>query len=176
MRGGRWSSATGGLGCTAIVPTRYSGTVAEVAALDAHIKLMRAAGAVAARLERRLGALGLTESQFGVLEILLHLGPLSQRAIGRKLFRSGGNVTVVVDNLEKRDLVRRTRGTADRRQVTVDLTPTGRRLIEELFPGHAAAIAALYAALTPAEQAHLGALAKKLGLSVTTTAEPPTSE
>jgi MarR family 2-MHQ and catechol resistance regulon transcriptional repressor len=89
---------------------------------------------------------------------------LHQRRLGQKLFTSGANITVVVDNLEKRSLVRRDRDRKDRRQVTVSLTPAGRHLIESVFPAHAARIAALYRALSAEEQDALGALSKKLGL------------
>ena len=46
---------------------------------------------------------------------LLHLGPMHQRELGRKLLKSSGNITLVVDNLEKRGLVRREREREDRR-------------------------------------------------------------
>jgi MarR family transcriptional regulator, 2-MHQ and catechol-resistance regulon repressor len=144
--------------------TRYKGTPTEVRALDAYIKLMRAANSVNARLERRLLGLGLTENQFGVLETLFHLGPLHQRELGQKLFTTGGNITMVIDNLEKRGLARRERGTADRRYVTVHLTDAGRDLIARIFPGHVAAIVAELAILSPAEQDELGRLCRKLGL------------
>jgi MarR family 2-MHQ and catechol resistance regulon transcriptional repressor len=127
------------------------------------VKLMRAADSVQAPLERRLESLGLTEGQFGVLEILLHLGPQSPGALGRKSFRSGGNITTVLDNLERRGLVRREREPRDLRSFRVSLTPAGRRLIGRLFPGHAEAITAVLSALTPAEQVTLGRLLKKLG-------------
>jgi MarR family 2-MHQ and catechol resistance regulon transcriptional repressor len=126
---------------------------------------MRAADSVRSRLERRLLRLGLTENQFGVLETLLHLGPLHQRDLGRKLFTTGANITVIVDNLERRGLVLRTRDTADRRLVAVSLTPEGKRLVEALFPAHVARIVELYSVLTPEEQDDLGALCKTLGLA-----------
>jgi MarR family transcriptional regulator, 2-MHQ and catechol-resistance regulon repressor len=144
--------------------TRYAGKPSEVRALDAYIKLMRATNTVQGNLDRKLLAQSLTENQFGVLEMLLHLGPLTQRDIGVKLFTSNGNVTVVVDNLEKRYLVRRVRDRADRRLITVHLTPEGRRLIEWIFPGHVAAVVGEFSRLTAAEQEELGRLCKKLGL------------
>jgi MarR family 2-MHQ and catechol resistance regulon transcriptional repressor len=76
---------------------------------------------------------------------------------------SGGNITTVVDNLERRRLVRRERGD-DRRNVTVHLTPEGRRLISKVFPAHAAAIAEAFSALTGPEQEELARLTRKLGL------------
>src|SRR5918912_1458253 len=129
--------------------TKYRGSAAEVRALDALIKLSRAAESTDARLAGLLDEAGLTDGQFGVLETLYHLGPLHQRELGAKLLRSSGNVTLVVDNLEKRGLVRRERGVEDRRFVTVHLTEAGRRLIARLFPRHAARITAEMNVLTP---------------------------
>ena len=100
-----------------------------------------------------------------MLESLLHLGPLTQGVIGRKLLKSSGNITVVIDNLEKRGLVRRDRSTEDRRQVFVSLTPEGEELIRRIFPEHARAITDEFSALTPDEQRELGRLCKKLGLA-----------
>lgn len=147
------------------MPTHYRGADADVRALDTFIKLVRAAESVTARIARRIAGYGLTEGQFGVLEMLLHLGPLSQRDIGRKQLRSGGNVTMVVDNLERRGLVRRERAAHDRRLTIVHLTDAGRALIEGIFPGHVREIARALAALTPEEQAELGRLCRKLGLA-----------
>lgn len=144
--------------------THYKGTPAEICALDAYIKIMRAAESLLARTSQQLAADQLTVSQFGVLEALLHLGPLSQRQLGAKLLKSSGNITMVIDNLEKRQLVERRRDSADRRVVTVHLTDPGRALIEELFPRHLQHILAQMNILTPEEQTQLGHLCRKLGL------------
>jgi MarR family 2-MHQ and catechol resistance regulon transcriptional repressor len=135
-------------------------------ALDTYVKLMRCATSVQAHLERRLLGLGLTDSQFGVLEALLHLGPSPQHELGRALFTSRANVTTVVDNLEKRGLVRRERGTLDRRLVIVHPTDDGRDLIERIFPGQVQEIVTTFAVLSATDQEHLGRLCKQLGTSV----------
>jgi len=147
------------------VTTHDRGHDAERRALDAYIKLMRASDSVAAQLKRSLSRDGLTPSQLGVLEALLHKGPLCQTDLSAKILKSTGNLTTVVDNLERRGLVRRDRNAQDRRFVTVSLTPEGRALIDGYFPTHAAAITRTMAALTPAEQDALAALCRKLGLA-----------
>ena len=145
------------------MPTHYQGTHRERTALNAYIKLTRASETIAARLAGALARHGLTIGQLGVLEALLHLGPMCQNELGRKLLRSGGNVTTVLDNVERRGLVRRRRGPEDRRFVTVELTAEGRRFIKGVFPGHAADITRLFSALTAAEQGELARLCGKLG-------------
>lgn len=146
--------------------TRHRGTPAEIRALNAFIVLMRAADAVTARLTAELSKVSLTESQFGVLEALHHLGPMCQAELGRKILKTSGNMTMVIDNLEKRHLVRRERDEHDRRYISVHLTTEGEALIGEFFPGHAARIASVMGALTESEQEELRRLCRKLGTSV----------
>ena len=134
-------------------------------ALRAYVKLLRAGKAVLARVEPRLAAAGLTPTQLGVLEAILHKGPLTQRELGRKVLTSAGNMTDVVDKLEARGLVRRTRSRQDRRIAVVGLTAAGETLIKGLFPAHARDIAAAMSGLSDAEQQLLGGLLRKLGLS-----------
>ena len=144
---------------------RYRGNKAETRALRTYVKLMRAAESVTARTHRHLSSTGLTVSQFAVLEALYQLGPLSQREIGEKILRSSGNITMVIDNLEKNGWVRRERNEADRRFFIVHLTDNGYNLINKIFPPHAAVITKDLGVLTAAEQDALGRLCKKLGLS-----------
>ncbi len=145
------------------MPSHYHGTPQEIQALDTFIKLTRAVDSLYARLARR-GALGdLTLSQFGVLEALYHLGSMSQSEICSKLLKSGGNMTLVIDNLEKHGLVQRNQHTQDRRITKVTLTPAGRDLIEEVLPGQVAAIVEEMNTITSDEQKELGQLCKKLG-------------
>jgi len=145
------------------MPTHYHGTPDEIRALDTWIKLTRAVDSFGARLADAGTCADVTISQFGVLEALHHLGPLRQGEISAKLLRSGGNITLVVDNLEARGLVRRERAVNDRRVVTVSLTEAGETLIAELFPQHVCAIVEEMSVLTADEQETLGRLCRKLG-------------
>lgn len=145
------------------MPTHYSGTTQEVTALNAFIKLTRSVEALAARLSRSSVLEGLTLSQFGALETLYHLGPMCQSELGEKLLRSGGNITLVVDNLEKCGLVHRERVPEDRRMIRVSLTEAGRELIERVFPRQMQRIVGEMSILTLEELNTLGALCKKLG-------------
>lgn len=111
-----------------------------------------------------MASAGLSTSQFAVLDALLHLGPLCQKELGEKILKTSGNMTMVIDNLEKGGLVIRERQIDDRRFVLVHLSDGGRALMVDLFPRHAAAISREMAILSPAEQDELGRLCKKLGL------------
>ncbi|MBU5615313.1 MarR family winged helix-turn-helix transcriptional regulator [Geomonas azotofigens] len=133
-------------------------------ALNTYTKLMRGAESVTVRVGRKMSDAGLTISQFGVLEALLHKGPMCQRDVASKILKSTGNITLVIDNLEKQGLVQRERSLEDRRYCTVLLTEKGRGLIEATFAEVEAAIVAEMGVLTDAEQETLGKLCKKLGL------------
>jgi MarR family transcriptional regulator, 2-MHQ and catechol-resistance regulon repressor len=147
------------------MPTHYQGTPEEELALDTMIKFTRANSSFETRMLSH-GSLGeLTLSQFGVLEILYHLGPVCQGTLSQKLLKSSGNITLVLDNLEKHGLVRRIRSLEDRRMVMLELTAAGSELIARIFPQHVAIIVEEMSVLTPAEQRLLGELSKKLGIS-----------
>lgn len=133
-------------------------------ALNTYTKLMRAAESVTGRVHRVLAEPKLTISQFGVLEALYHKGPLCQRDIASKILKSTGNITLVVDNLEKQNLVRRVRDNEDRRYVTIHLTAAGTTLITRVFADVEAAIVSEMDTLNENEQELLGSLCKKLGM------------
>lgn len=143
--------------------THYDGTAEEKSTLNAFIKLMRASESLNGRLSRHLSDANLTVSQFGTLEALLHLGPLNQRELGQKLLKSGGNITLVIDNLQKNGLVEKKTDPNDRRAVIISLTEKGRSFIEEFFPQHLAKIKEEFSCLNNKEKEQLAGICKKLG-------------
>ena len=151
--------------------SRYRGPEREKRALDAFVKLMRASDAVVRRLTGGLAGEVVTHAQLPVLEALLHVGPMCQADLGRKLLRSPSNITGMLDGLEERGLVARVRREEDRRVIDVSLTDAGREAIERVFPIHARNVAEAFAGLTADEQATLGSLCKKLGLSASHTTD-----
>ena len=131
--------------------------------LKAYTQMMRATDAVTTRMHRHLADHGLTVSQFGVLEVLYHKGPLCQRDIGQKILKTSGNMTTVIDNLEKRALVVRVKDPDDRRRMSVRLTGAGFDLIATVFPNHAAVAEQVFEVMAPEELLSLGDLLKKIG-------------
>ena len=108
---------------------------------------------------------GLTPGQFGLLEALLHLGPLEPCDLGPKLLTSRPNVVLLVDQLEERGLVRRRPVEGDRRRVRIELTPAGQRKVKAVFTKHVRRVVEVFAPLSAAEQEQLAALCKRLGRS-----------
>jgi MarR family 2-MHQ and catechol resistance regulon transcriptional repressor len=90
---------------------------------------------------------------------------MTQKDIATKILRSSASVTSVVDKLERRGLVQRRRSEDDRRLVGVSLTEEGRSLMREVLPVYMGTVKQEFSVLTPAEQAYLGELCKKLGMA-----------
>ena len=135
-------------------------------ALGLWVALARCYATYAKAVAAKVAEYDLTVPQFGTLEALYHLGPLSLGELADKLLVTGGNVTYVMDRLEGRGLVARYRSEEDRRVVHADLTPAGRKLISEVFPGHAEHIAHLCRHLDGGEQEKLRELLKTLGIGI----------
>jgi MarR family 2-MHQ and catechol resistance regulon transcriptional repressor len=145
------------------MPSRYQGSAREKRALAAFINLQRAANTVQSQAMRHLDQHGLTPSQFAVLEALHHVGPLCLSELAQKILRTGGNLTMVVDNLERSGYVKRVQSAKDKRFIRAEITDTGRRLIASVFPEHAAQITDLMSRLSSDEQDSLRELCRKLG-------------
>ena len=143
--------------------TKYAGTDHEQVALSAYINLVRAAESLLSRLNQRRSPEALTLRQYMVMDALYFLGPLSQKEIGIKVLKSGGNITMVVKNLERDGLVSRERRPEDQRTMTVQLTPEGQQLMEEIVPQRLQAIVEEMAILAPKELRMLRALCRMVG-------------
>lgn len=106
---------------------------------------------------------GLGDSDFRVLDVLLHKGPMPVNAIGPKVNLNPGSVSVAVDRLYKKGLVNRVESACDRRVRTVSLTECGQRLFGPIFCRHAALIDNAFAEIAPEERLQLESMLKKIG-------------
>lgn len=131
--------------------------------LDLYIALSRASEWVNAHGDRDIRNYGLNRTEFGVLELLYHKGAQPIQQIGGKVLMSSGNITYVVDKLEKKEFVKRKTSTEDRRLVFAEITKKGKQFIEEVFPKHAEVIDNAVAGLTAEEKKIASQLLKKLG-------------
>lgn len=132
-------------------------------ALNLHIALTRASQWVNAHTEKDIRSFGLTRTEFGVLELLYHKGPQPIQQIGGKVLMSSGNITYVVDKLEKRGFVRRNASQEDRRLIYAEITEEGTAFVQEVFPKHAEVIAEVLSGLSKEERRVAAELLKKLG-------------
>lgn len=135
------------------------------------IVLARAHDALATYIEHCIAAEGLCLSDFMVLEVLLHKGPMAISGIGEKVLLANASMTAAVDRLEKRGFVVRQNSATDRRSRIVALTTQGRDFISALYERHVRDIEAVTSALTQTEQDQLRFLLKKLGLAAKSVSE-----
>ncbi|WP_261303297.1 MarR family winged helix-turn-helix transcriptional regulator [Paenibacillus andongensis] len=131
--------------------------------LDLYIALSRASEWVNAHGDRDIRNHGLNRTEFGVLELLYHKGAQPIQQIGGKVLMSSGNITYVVDKLEKKEFVKRKTSTEDRRLIFAEITDKGKQFIEEVFPKHTKVIEKAVAGLTAEEKKIASQLLKKLG-------------
>lgn len=131
--------------------------------LDLYIALSRAGQWVNAHADRDIRTYGLNRTEFGVLELLYHKGPQPLQQIGGKVLMSSGNITYVVDKLEKKGFCRRRTSDKDRRLIYAEVTEQGSSFIEEVFPAHTKIIDLAVAGLDDEEKAVASRLLKKLG-------------
>jgi MarR family 2-MHQ and catechol resistance regulon transcriptional repressor len=130
-----------------------------------HVSLVfvKALQAIAKLIQADLQGTGLGESDFRVLEILLHKGAQPVNVIGPKVNLTPGSISVAVDRLHGRGLVSRVEDPGDRRVRIVDLTPAGRELIVPVFRRRAAVLEEVFAVLRPGERVQLERLLKAVG-------------
>lgn len=138
----------------------------EALALATFARISKTAGKLRRTVYASLSDTRLTESQVNVLELLHNLGPLPQKEIAKNLSVTGGNITMVVDNLQKRNLVKRQRWEEDRRVVHVNLTELGKETIESFIPIHVKRVIGALDGLEPDEQEQLQSLCEKLSKSL----------
>jgi MarR family transcriptional regulator, 2-MHQ and catechol-resistance regulon repressor len=127
--------------------------------------MARAYGSMVNYIEGAIAAQGLGLSDFMVLEVLLHKGPLTISAIGEKVLLASASMTSAIDRLEKRGLVLRRSCDSDRRIRFVDLTPDGKSFIDEMYARHEKDLEAVTAGLSVAERRTLYEGLKKIGLA-----------
>ncbi|WP_422657390.1 MarR family winged helix-turn-helix transcriptional regulator [Paenibacillus sp. EC2-1] len=131
------------------------------------VVLSRAYNSVMAHSNRSIQSHGLNSTEFGVLDVLYHKGPQPLQKIGEKVLISSGNITYVVDKLQKKNLLIRRASAEDRRVIYAELTEEGTAFFEGIFAGHKNKIVNAVSGLSDEEKEQAAALLRKLG----TTAE-----
>lgn len=100
-------------------------------------------------------------SDFAVLEVLLHMGPLPVNTIGRRVLLTSGSITSAIKRLEKKGLVQRDRSRLDARVVLVRLTSAGQDLIERSSSQHANNLENLFVEFSEEERVQFSSLITK---------------
>jgi MarR family 2-MHQ and catechol resistance regulon transcriptional repressor len=132
-------------------------------AIHTWLIMIKASQAIARYAFQPILAEGLGDSDFRVLDVLLHKGPMPVNAIGPKVDLNPGSVSVAVDRLYKKGLVSRVESESDRRVRTVSLTEKGRRFFLPIFRQHAALLKRAFQDVSPDEQREMEEVLKKIG-------------
>ncbi|HEV2396179.1 MAG TPA: MarR family transcriptional regulator [Candidatus Sulfotelmatobacter sp.] len=140
-------------------------------ALHAWLIMMKAWQSMSHYLLSALVEEGLGESDFRVLEVLLHKGSMPVNAIGPKVYLNPGSVSVAVDRLYRKGFVSRIECSEDRRVRTVSLTEKGREMFVPLFRRHAALIKRAFQDVSSEELQQLELVLKKIGKRAESLAE-----
>jgi MarR family 2-MHQ and catechol resistance regulon transcriptional repressor len=106
---------------------------------------------------------GLGLSDFGVLEVLLHKGPLPVNTIGSIVDLTPGSISIAVDRLFAKGLVSRVESAEDRRVRIVALTPSGKIVIASAFRMHSGQMKRVFSELSSEELRGLETAVKKVG-------------
>ena len=136
----------------------------RAATLQLVIALGRALQALERAVRPYLTASGLGLTEFAVLEVLYHKGPLPLGEIRDRILLTGASTTYVVKKLEERGFMRRRACAEDQRIVFGELTPKGRALIEEVFPGHVERLRHAMAGLSLSQKRDASRLLRALSL------------
>jgi DNA-binding MarR family transcriptional regulator len=101
---------------------------------EAYLSLLRTADALRAQVEARLKDFGLTGTQYNALRILRGAGPdgLPCREIGERMITHDPDITRLLNRLEDRGFVERTRARHDRRVIYGKITAVGLKLLREM--------------------------------------------
>lgn len=126
------------------------------------IALSRTQTSFARAIQNFLAPYDLTTAQFGVLEVLYHLGDLKICELIDKTLSTSGNMTVVIRNLEKEGLITRHVNEEDRRAFVIGLTEAGRALIKPVFEQHLFLLEDVFGRLTAEDKDALLVLLKKM--------------
>jgi MarR family 2-MHQ and catechol resistance regulon transcriptional repressor len=125
--------------------------------------LVRAQANLTRRLAADLERIGVSATGFTMLVLLTSAGGrLELRTMRRRLGASKATATEVLDTLENRGFVTRSRLESDRRAVAVALTPAGHNLVTHAFPSHAERVREAFGVLDEAEKRQLADLCRKL--------------
>lgn len=127
--------------------------------------LARAYGSMSAYIEDSMETQGIGLTDFMVLEVLLHKGPLTISAIGQKVLLASASMTSAIDRLEKRRLVKRRSCSSDRRIRLVELTAGGTTLIEGMYARHAKDLEQVMAGICQTERRKLYEGLKTIGIA-----------
>ena len=131
------------------------------------VRILRVYTVISTEIRKKVGKKGLTLPQLYVLTTIGLQGDMLLGKLGKELLVTKGNITTIVDHLERDDFVIRDQDKKDRRKVWVRLTLKGEQLFEEILSAYEEEFVPLMRCLSHEELKQLSLLLKKMaeGLS-----------
>jgi len=105
----------------------------------------------------------LNPTEFGALEVLYNKGPQSVQTICAKVLIASSSMSYVIENLIKKDYIKKVKHVEDKRVHIVHLTESGRFLMDYIYPKHVEKLRKVINILESEEEIVLQDLLKKLG-------------
>lgn len=130
--------------------------------LKTYIALKRSINEIESKTRKFVGSFGLNLNEFAVLEILYHKGKRTTQQIKEGILIANSSTTYIVDKLCDKGLVKREFAPEDRRVINVEITESGRKLMDELFPTHAEQLTANFDKLSEYDITEIRQLLKKM--------------
>ncbi|MDT2768622.1 MarR family transcriptional regulator [Globicatella sulfidifaciens] len=130
--------------------------------LKTYIALKRSINEIESKTRKFVGSFGLNLNEFAVLEILYHKGKRTTQQIKESILIANSSTTYIVDKLCEKGLVKREFAPEDRRVINVEITESGRKLMDELFPTHAEQLTANFDKLSEYDITEIRQLLKKM--------------
>lgn len=131
-------------------------------ALDTLFGIGDASNIIQERTHAYVKTTGLTPTQFAIINVLGHEGPLKISEIYSKMLIKSGNRTMILDSIEQKNLIKRVFSKSDRREIIIELTPTGQKFFNDNFLAYGDFVEKTLSVLSQAEQKELGVILNKL--------------
>jgi MarR family 2-MHQ and catechol resistance regulon transcriptional repressor len=125
--------------------------------------LFRAVGSIEERVKKDVARYGLNPSEFGVLEVLYHKGPMQVQTICEKILIAASSMSYVIDKLKKKGYIEAPQDPTDRRVHIVKLTNIGQELMDDIYPKHVATLRSVFDVLSEEEEVMMQELLKRIG-------------
>lgn len=125
--------------------------------------LFRAVGSIEERIKKDVARFGLNPSEFGVIEVLYHKGPLQVQTICEKILIAASSMSYVIDKLKKKGYIEAPQDPTDRRVHIVKLTNIGQELMDDIYPKHVATLRSVFDVLSEEEEVMMQELLKRIG-------------
>ncbi|GIO23334.1 MarR family winged helix-turn-helix transcriptional regulator [Oceanobacillus sp. J11TS1] len=137
--------------------------MADNSSLKAFVITMKASKALEEVTKKDIKKHGMRASDFAILEALYHKGRQTIREISESVLISTGSITYVIDKLEKKELLIRTHCSEDRRVVYLEITDSGKQIMDDIFPKHQQVIEELFNDIPENDKKTVIEVLKKVG-------------